>query len=86
MRYIDWSVGDPAWRNPTRHEPDLAPSLGVLGAHWREANRNREATEAFREGAELVRPYAERFPNGPADWLLTKLERDLLETEETGES
>ena len=45
-----------------------------------------EAKDAFREDAELVRPHADRYPDGTAARLLANLERDLREIEETGES
>ncbi len=72
--------------SPARYEPDLAMSLGALGTHLRAAREIREAKDAFREGAELVRPHAERFPEGPDARLLANLENDLRDIEKTGES
>ena len=72
--------------SPARYEPDLAMSLETLGTHLRKAQRIPEAKGAFREGAELVRPHAERFPEGPAARLLANLEDALRDLEEAGES
>ncbi len=72
--------------SPARYEPDLARSLGALGRHLREAREIREAKDAFREGADLVRPHAEEFPEGPATRLLADLEDALRDLDETGES
>ncbi len=72
--------------SPARYEPDLAMSLGALGTHLREARKISEAKDAFREGVELVRRHAERFPEGPAARLLADLEDALRNLEETGQS
>ncbi len=72
--------------SPARYEPELATSLGALGMQLREARKIPEAKEAFREGAELVRPHAGRFPEGPDARLLAALEDQLRDLEETGES
>ena len=72
--------------SPARYAPDLARSLGALGRHLREAREIREAKDAFREGADLVRPHAEEFPEGPAARLLANLENSLRDLDGTGES
>ena len=39
--------------------------------------RVAEAAESFREGAEVVKPDAEKYPEGPHAKLLLKLVRNL---------
>ena len=68
--------------SPARYEPDLAMSLGALGAHLRKAGKLPEAAAAFREGADFVPPHAEQFSKGPAARLLANLERDLKAIED----
>ena len=69
-----------AMGNPARFGPDLAMSIGAYGTLLRFQDRVEEAADAFRKGIALVRPHAERAPNGPYARLLQKLERDLDRT------
>ena len=66
--------------SPARFEPDLARSLGALGTHLGTNGKITEAAEAFREGIEIVKPHAERFPNGRSAQLLSNLENGLRQT------
>ena len=63
--------------NPARFEPDLARSLGTLGRVLGKCEQYSEATAAFKEGVDIIRPFAEQSPHGPAARLLKALENDL---------
>lgn len=56
-------------------------SLGTLGSAYLQLKRRSEASKAFREGAALVRPFAEKLPRSRFEKLLISLESDLEETE-----
>lgn len=64
----------------------MATSLGAFGSHLQKAGKLSAAAAAFREGTDLVRPHAEKFPEGPATKLLVSLEHDLREPGDQGES
>jgi len=69
--------------SPARYEPDIAMSLGAYGRHLVAAGNLPEAVVAIREGADILRHYAEEFPKGPAAQLLANLENDLKTVEKS---
>ena len=69
-----------AAQNPARFNPDLAMSYGAFGIILRGIGNLSEAMEKFQAGAELVRPFAEQYPNSPSDRTYQALLRDLKET------
>ena len=68
--------------NPSRYEPDLARSLGSQGVVLRAQGELALAVASFREGCELVRPYAKKYPGSPFEELLKTLTRHLETTEQ----
>ena len=71
-----------AQRLPDRFLSDLAQSLGTLGTVLRALNRLPDAQAAFREGIDLIEPFARQFREGPAARLLTALEQSLRTTQD----
>ncbi len=63
--------------NPARFEPDLARSLGAMGAVFLVMEKHSDAVDSFKNGVALIRPYAEQWPGSPHEELLEALERDL---------
>ena len=63
--------------NPAAFAPDLARCLGVMGITLLRLDRVQDATDTFKQGVELIRPYAQKWPGGPHERLLTHLEREL---------
>ena len=78
---IYWGLAE---SNPARYSPDLARSLGILGTILRGLGQRSEAAQAFDEGVEFLRPFAQKMPGSPYSGLLDALEGDLRRTREEG--
>ena len=66
--------------NPARFAPDLAMSLGAYGSILRKQGMLKEAAEAFKEGKELVAPFAKEWPGSPSEKLFKDLSEEYEKT------
>ena len=67
---------------PEAFRPDLAVSLGVRGMVLEGLGRVEEARASYTEALEIISPFADRFPDGPAGDIRAMLLDDLNELED----
>ena len=63
--------------NSARYKPDLAKSVSVLSNRFEEQGQIKDAIEATEEALELMRLYAERYPDSDNGRHYRVMQRDL---------